>query len=45
MIYVGVFQMMLDGVTFYFIDNEYYFSGDKIYEDGSVGSGEICLLQ
>ena len=34
MIYVGVFQMVLDGVTFYFIDNEYYFSGDKIYEDG-----------
>ena len=34
MIYVGVFQMMLDGVTFYFIDNEYYFSGDRIYEDG-----------
>ncbi len=34
MVYVGVFQMELDGVTFYFIDNEYYFSGDKIYEDG-----------
>ena len=34
MIYVGVFQMVLDGVTFYFIDNEYYFSGDRIYEDG-----------
>ncbi len=27
MIYVGVFEMVLDGVTFYFIDNEYYFSG------------------
>ncbi|MGN0204879.1 MAG: glycogen synthase GlgA [Coprococcus sp.] len=34
MIYAGVFRMVLDGVTFYFIDNEYYFSGDKIYEDG-----------
>lgn len=34
MTYVGIFQMELDGVTFYFIDNEYYFSGDKIYEDG-----------
>ena len=33
-IYVGVFQMQLDGVTFYFIDNEYYFSGERIYEDG-----------
>jgi starch synthase len=34
MIYVGVFSMELDGITFYFIDNEYYFSGDRIYEDG-----------
>lgn len=34
MIYAGVFKMQLDGVTFYFIDNEYYFSGGKIYEDG-----------
>ena len=34
MIYAGVFTMQLDGVTFYFIDNEYYFSGGKIYEDG-----------
>ncbi len=33
-VYVGVFQMQLDGITFYFIDNEYYFSGDRIYEDG-----------
>lgn len=29
--YVGVLQMELDGVTFYFIDNEYYFCGDKPY--------------
>lgn len=35
--YVGVLMMELDGVTFYFIDNEFYFLGDKpygsIYED------------
>lgn len=29
--YVGVLQMEIDGVTFYFIDNEYYFSGVKPY--------------
>ncbi len=35
--YVGLFEMEHDGVTFYFIDNEYYFSGmqpyGNIYED------------
>lgn len=35
--YVGVFELEYDGVTFYFIDNEYYFNGStpygNIYED------------
>jgi starch synthase len=35
--YVGISQMNLDGITFYFIDNEFYFSGftpyGNIYED------------
>ncbi|MBE5965236.1 MAG: glycogen synthase GlgA [Lachnospira sp.] len=35
--YVGLFEMDYDGVKFYFIDNEYYFAGNKpygnIYED------------
>lgn len=35
--YVGVFQLNFDGITFYFIDNEYYFVGQtpygNIYED------------
>ena len=29
--YVGVLKMEYDGVLFYFLDNEYYFSGDKPY--------------
>ena len=29
--YVGIFQMEFDGITFYFIDNEHYFSGPKPY--------------
>ena len=32
--YVGVMEMVLDGITFYFIDNEHYFSGDQAYEGG-----------
>ena len=35
--YVGVLESVVDGITFYFIDNEFYFSGmkpyGKIYED------------
>jgi starch synthase len=32
--YVGIFTCKYDDVTFYFIDSEYYFSGESIY-DGS----------
>ena len=30
--YVGILQMEYDGIQFYFIDNEYYFSGPKPYD-------------
>ena len=29
--YVGVLEAVIDGITFYLIDNEYYFAGDKPY--------------
>ena len=29
--YVGVLETEIDGITFYLIDNEYYFAGDKPY--------------
>ena len=31
--YVGVLEAKVDGITYYFIDNESYFSGFKIYSD------------
>ena len=31
--YVGIMEMEYEGVKYYFIDNEYYFSGDKPYSD------------
>ncbi len=31
--YVGILKTEQDGITFYFIDNEYYFSGFKPYGD------------
>ena len=29
--YCGIFEAKIDGVIFYFIDNEYYFKRDGIY--------------
>ena len=31
--YVGVLQYEFEGITYYFIDNQEYFSGDKPYGD------------
>lgn len=31
--YVGIFKLVHDGITFYFIDNEAYFGGPKPYGD------------
>lgn len=32
-IYVGIMEAEVDGITYYFIDNEFYFSGPKPYGD------------
>lgn len=32
--YVGILRLEMDGITYYFVDNEKYFSGDKPYEGG-----------
>ncbi|MCI8466128.1 MAG: glycogen synthase GlgA [Lachnospiraceae bacterium] len=31
--YVGLFEIVHEGITFYFVDNEWYFSGAKPYTD------------
>ncbi len=31
--YVGIFELIYENIPFYFVDNEYYFSGDKPYGD------------
>ena len=31
--YCGVFQTEYDGVTYYFLDNEYYFNRDTLYDE------------
>ncbi len=37
-LYCGVFSLVKDGVTYYFIDNEYYFKRDALY--GYLDDGE-----
>lgn len=34
--YVGIFKLQLDGVTFYFIDNEEYFNGERPYTNDGL---------
>lgn len=29
--YVGIFKTEVDGITYYFVDNEFYFAGDRPY--------------
>ncbi len=41
--YVGIFEMKLDGVQYYFIDNEYYFSGDRPYGDVKWDIEKFCF--
>ncbi|MBR4873278.1 MAG: glycogen synthase GlgA [Clostridia bacterium] len=36
-LYCGVLSLMKDGVTYYFIDNEYYFKRDTLYGHGDDG--------
>ncbi len=31
--YVGILEAVMDGVHYYFIDNEFYFGGPKVYND------------
>ena len=31
--YVGIFTSQYDGVTYYFVDNEFYCAGDKPYNN------------
>lgn len=31
--YAGIFETKQDGITYYFVDNEFYFAGDKPYNE------------
>ena len=40
--YVGVDRLMIDGVNYYFLDNEYYFKQDYVYTDGDFETERFC---
>lgn len=40
--YVGVDKLEMNGVTFYFADNEYYFKQNYVYSDGDFETERFC---
>ena len=42
--YVGIMKLVLDGVTFYFIDNEYYFGGMVPYGETYQDIGKFAFF-
>ncbi len=43
--YAGLFSLEHDGVTFYFVDNEYYFNFDQVYVEYSFDIERYCFFQ
>ena len=43
--YVGIFKAEVGGVTYYFIDNEYYFNGNSPYGDWLWDIQKFCFFQ
>ena len=41
--YAGIEKLVLDGVTIYLVDSEYYF-GDKIYRGGEAEGEQYCFF-
>ena len=44
-LYAGLFSLEVNGVVFYFIDNEYYFNFDQIYVDYVFDIERYCFYQ
>ena len=44
-LYAGLFELEVNGVVFYFIDNEYYFNFDQIYVDYVFDIERYCFYQ
>lgn len=44
-LYAGLYSLQQDGVTYYFIDNEYYFNYDQVYLEYSFDIERYCFFQ
>lgn len=42
--YVGILEMEYEGITYYFIDNEYYFAGDRPYGNIREDIEKFCFF-
>ncbi len=42
--YLGVDELVHEGVTYWFIDNEFYFGGDYIYGSGDFETERFCFF-
>ncbi len=40
--YVGVDRLIMNGITYYFADNEYYFKQDYVYTSGDFETERFC---
>ena len=44
-LYAGLFSLEMNGTTFYFVDNEYYFNFDQIYVEYVFDIERYCFFQ
>ena len=42
--YLGIDELVEDGVTYWFVDNEFYFGGDYIYGEGEFEAERFCFF-
>lgn len=44
-LYAGLYTLTLDGVVYYFVDNEYYFNFDQVYVEYTFDIERYCFFQ
>lgn len=42
--FLGIDELVEDGVTYWFVDNEFYFGGDYIYGEGEFEAERFCFF-
>ena len=42
--FLGIDELVIDGVTYWFVDNEFYFGGDYVYGEGEFEAERFCFF-